>query len=337
MHDFRSDTVTKPTTAMLAAISREGLGDDVMGEDHTTASLEAYAAQLAGFEAGLFVTSGTMGNLLAVLNHCPRGTQFLVGDKAHIVCYESGGAAMVGGIMPRTFPLSEHGTAELRDIEALIKPVDVHFAPTSLICLENTYNGYPLSAAYTAEVAALARRHGLKLHIDGARIFNGALAQGATVAELAKGADSLNICLSKGLGAPVGSVLLGSHAFIAQARHLRKALGGGWRQSGVLAAMGLKALKDSPARLHEDHTLAYKTAEQLCLNPGLRVDLTHVKTNMIFAALKKGDPAELEEFMKARGIAIYGNNPVRLVFHQDVGEDAAAALVSAFTDFFAKS
>lgn len=335
MHDFRSDTVTKPTAAMLAAISRDGLGDDVLGEDQTTNELEEYAAKLAGFEAGLFVASGTMGNLIAVLAHCPRGSQFLVGHKAHILYYEAGGTAMVGGILPRSFPITEHGTAELRDIEALIQPADVHYAPTRLICLENTYNGYPLTAAYTADVAALAKRHGLKLHIDGARICNGAVAENTTVAELVKGADSLNICLSKGLGAPVGSVLLGSREFIEKARHLRKTLGGGWRQSGVLAAMGLKALKHSPGRLHEDHTLAYKTAEQLCLNPGLRVDLTHVKTNMVFAALKKGDPAELVTFMKARGIAVYHGNPVRLVFHQDVGQDAASALVAAFTDFFA--
>lgn len=338
-HDFRSDTVTKPTSAMLAAISPEalgdGLGDDVLGEDALTRELESHAAELAGFEAGLFVASGTMGNLIAVLAHCPRGSQFLVGDKAHIIAYEAGGSAMVGGVLPRVFPITAHGTAELRDIEALIQPVDIHYAPTALICLENTFNGYPLSAAYTADVAALAHRHGLKLHIDGARIFNGAVAENCPVAELVGGADSLNICLSKGLGAPVGSVLCGSREFIKKARHLRKTLGGGWRQSGVLAAMGLVALKNSPARLHEDHALAYRTAEQLCLNPNLRVDLTHVKTNMVFAALKKGDPAELVRFMKARGIALYHGNPVRLVFHQDLVPDAGSALVTAFTDFFA--
>lgn len=343
-HDFRSDTVTKPNDQLLAALSptgrgeglREALGDDVMEEDSLTKDLEAYAAQLLGMESGLFVTSGTMGNLLAVLSHCQRGEQFLVGDKAHILKYEAGGSAMFGGVLPRAFPLTEHGTTELRDIERLIEPEDVHYCPTRLICLENTYNGYPLSPEYTASVATLARKHGLKLHIDGARIFNAAIALGCSPAKAVAGADSVSFCLSKGLAAPVGSILCGGKDFIKRARHLRKALGGGWRQSGVLAAMGLEAIKTNPKRLIDDHTLAKATADQLCLIPSLRVDLTHVKTNMVFAQLKKGDPAELAEFLAERGVKIYDDNPLRIVFHQDVDSASAEALVQGIRDYYAK-
>lgn len=332
--DFRSDTVTMPSAALLQAISPEGLGDDVLGEDQATNALEDQAAQLLGFSDALFVASGTMGNLLAVMSHCPRGAQFLAGDSSHIISYEAGGSAMFGGLLPRSFPLSAHGTTDLRELEKLIKPEDVHYAPTALICLENTYNGYPLSRSYTAEVGELAQRKGLKLHIDGARIFNAATALGCSVAEVVAGADSVTFCLSKGLGAPVGSVLCGDQAFIKRARHLRKALGGGWRQSGVLAAMGLKALKDNPARLKDDHAYAKATADQLCLNPALRVDLTHVKTNMVFAQLKKGDPQQLADFLADRGILIYADNPLRLVFHQDLSPKAGPALVAALTEFF---
>lgn len=334
-HDFRSDTVTKPSDRLLAAVSREGLGDDVMGEDSLTRELESYAADLFGFGAGLFVASGTMGNLLAVLSHCQRGDQFLVGDKAHILKYEAGGSAMFGGVLPRAFPLTEHGTAELRDIEGLIEAKDVHYCPTSLICLENTFNGYPLNRQYTASVAALAKAHGLKLHIDGARIFNAATALGCSPKEAVAGADSLSLCLSKGLGAPVGSVLCGDAALIDKARHLRKALGGGWRQSGVLAAMGLEAIKTNPQRLKDDHSLAKAAADQLCLIPNLRVDLTHVKTNMVFAQLKKGDPQELAQFLAERGVLIFGNSPLRFVFHQDLKSSGTEALVQGIRDYFA--
>lgn len=336
-YDFRSDTVTLPSADLLSAITAEGLGDDVMQEDRITQELERYGAELLGFEAGLFVTSGTMGNLLAVLSHCPRGAQFLVGDRAHIVSYEAGGSAMVGGVLPRTFALTDHGVADLKAVERMIKPEDVHYCPTALICIENTFNGYPLDPSYTADVVALAARHGLKVHVDGARLFNAAVALGCSPAEAVKGVDSTTVCLSKGLGAPVGSVLCGSAEFIKKARHLRKALGGGWRQAGVLAAMGLKALRDNPSRLLEDHKLAKVTADKLCLNPALRVDLTHVKTNMVFAHLKKGDPKALAEFLKGRGVLIYGDNPVRLVFHQNVDQAAADQLVEGITAFYAQA
>jgi threonine aldolase len=302
--DLRSDTVTWPTPAMREAMFNAPVGDDVYGEDPTVNALEAEAAAMLGKEAGLFVASGNMGNLVALLTHCGRGEEIIVGKQAHIFRYEAGGSAAVGGIHPHTIEVQPDGTLPLDLIEETIRVEDDHFPRTRLICLENTQGtvgGIPVSAAYTTQVGELARRHGLKLHIDGARFFNAATALGISVKELADPADSITFCLSKGLCAPVGSVLVGSAAFIRDARRSRKVIGGGMRQAGVLAAAGLVALQEMTGRLGEDHAHARTLAEGLAAIPCIQIDLSRVQTNMVFFDLHPGahlTPDELSERLK---------------------------------------
>jgi len=244
--DLRSDTVTLPSDEMRQAMARAELGDDVFGEDPTVNRLERMAAERVGKESALLVTSGTMGNLTSILTHCRRGEEVILGDQSHTFVYEGGGIAALGGVHPHTIPNQPDGTLRLEDVENAIRPDNVHFPRTKLICLENTHNrcnGAPLTPQYMAAVAALARRHRLNVHLDGARLFNAAVALGVDVKELAAPVDSLSICLSKGLAAPVGSVVCGPQAFIAEARRVRKVLGGGMRQAGVLAAAGIVALE----------------------------------------------------------------------------------------------
>ncbi|HUW09855.1 MAG TPA: low-specificity L-threonine aldolase, partial [Anaerolineae bacterium] len=264
--DLRSDTFTKPTPAMLAAMFRADVGDDVFGEDPTVNRLEAIAAERLGKEAAVFVASGTMGNLICLLAHCGRGDEVILGDQSHTYVYEQGGSSALGGIHPRPLPNQPDGTIDLDAMEGAIRGLNIHFPPTRLICLENTHNrcgGAVLTVDYMRSVGKLARDHEIALHLDGARLFNAAVALGVDVKELVADADSVTFCLSKGLAAPVGSVVCGSSDFVAQARRARKVVGGGWRQAGVIAAAGIVALEQMVDRLADDHANAKRLAEGL--------------------------------------------------------------------------
>ncbi len=308
--DLRSDTVSWPTPEMRRAMAEAAVGDDVFGEDPTVNALQEAAARRLGKGAGLFVASGTMGNLVAVLAHCGRGEEVILGDKAHTFMYEAGGIAALGGVHPHTVPVQPDGTLPLEAIEAAIRPDNVHMPITRLIALENTQGtvgGIPISKAYTDEVGRLAREHGLALHIDGARIFNAATALNEDVADLVAAADSVTFCLSKGLCAPVGSVLVGSREFVARAHRVRKQLGGGMRQAGILAAAGLIALDTMTLRLAEDHTNARCLAEGLAALPQIDIALDQVQTNMVFFALRPevlASAPELAERLKRHNVWI---------------------------------
>ncbi len=316
MIDLRSDTVTWPTPEMRAAMAAAEVGDDVFGDDPTVNRLQALAAERLGKEAALFVPSGTMGNLAAILAHCGRGDEVILGDQSHTFVYEQGGIAALGGIVPHTLPNQPDGTLDLNAIEAAIRPDNIHFPRTRLICLENTHNlcgGAPLTAEYTRAVAELAHRRGLKLHIDGARIFNAAAALGVDVHALVAEADSVTFCLSKGLGAPVGSVICGPADFIAEARRMRKVLGGGMRQAGVLAAAGIVALETMPQRLHEDHRRAQRLASGLAALPGITV--MPAPTNIVYFELAptlRVNAITLTKKLKSRGILILARDAHRL-------------------------
>lgn len=289
--DFRSDTVTWPTPAMYAAMQAAPLGDDVYGEDPTVNRLEALAAARTGKEAGLFVASGTMGNLVSLLAHAGRGDEAIVGEANHTYCWEAGGMAVLGGIVPRVLPMDELGRMDLTAVEQSIRPDNPHLPRSRLILLESTVGGRwgaPLPLDYMAAVRALADRHGLAVHLDGARLFNAAVALGVSAEAIAAYADSVSICLSKGLCAPVGSVVCGSADFIHRARRARKLVGGGMRQAGVLAAAGIVALEQMVDRLAEDHANARRLAAGLASLPGIQIAVDRVFTNMVFFAL---DPA----------------------------------------------
>lgn len=293
--DLRSDTVTWPTPMMREAMMTAPLGDDVYGEDPTVNALEAEAAERFGKEAGLFVTSGTMGNTVAILTHCGRGDEAIIGKVAHTFKYEVGNIAALGSVMPHTIPVQPDGTFAMDDIHHAYRDDDDHFPRTRLICMENSHGGRSGAAvpkAFIDEVAGFAHRHGLKTHIDGARIFNAAAALKTSVADLTENVDSVTFCLSKGLCAPVGSVLVGSKAFIHEARRTRKMLGGGMRQAGIIAAAGRVALQEMTDRLDEDHQNACTLAEGLKDIPGLDVDIENVHTNFVYVSLQ--DDAQLD-------------------------------------------
>ncbi len=325
--DLRSDTVTHPTPAMWQAMALAELGDDVWGDDPTVNRLEALAAERLAKEAALFLPSGTMGNLAALLAHCGRGDEVILGDKSHTFVYEQGGMAALGGIMPHTLPNQPDGTLRLADIEHAIRGDNIHYPRTRLICLENTHNncfGVPLTATYTAQVVALARRRGLKVHIDGARIFNAAAALEVDVQELVKDVDSVTFCLSKGLCAPVGSVLCGSAAFIAEARRARKVLGGGMRQAGLLAAAGIIAIEEMTLRLDADHACAQCLGEGLAAIPGIEV--YPVYTNMVYFQLTDEitlSAPEVQARLKERGVLIMARDmrSFRAVTHYWIDAD----------------
>ncbi len=286
MIDLRSDTVTLPSPAMRQAIAQAELGDDVMSEDPSVNRLEAFAAELLGKEAALLVASGTMGNLVSVLSHCRRGAEVIVGDQAHIYHYEAGGVSALGGCVLHPVPTGRFGELAVGDLERAIRPAasDIHAAPAGVVCLENTHNrcgGTVLSVPYLESVRALADRLSLPIHLDGSRIFNAAVAHGCAVKELVRQPDSVQFCLSKGLAAPVGSLVCGSAEFIAQARRYRKMLGGGMRQAGIIAAAGIVALTEMVDRLEEDHTNARILAQGLAELPDLQVDLETVQTNLV--------------------------------------------------------
>jgi threonine aldolase len=336
--DLRSDTVTHPTPAMREAMARAEVGDDVFGDDPTVRRLEALSAERMGQAAGLFVASGTMGNLVALLTHCGRGDEVIAGSHSHTIGDEQGGMAALGGIVPHPIPNQPDGTLWLEDIEDAIQPDDPHNARTRLICLENTHNamgGVPLSREYTRSVAALAKRQGLKLHIDGARIFNAAVALGVPASDLTRAADSVTFCLSKGLSAPVGSVLCGSVDFIAEARRARKVVGGGMRQAGVLAAAGIVALETMVDRMAEDHVHAKRLAEGLADTPGFAVDPDRIRTNMVYFELSPEvsiDAPEVERRLAARGVLLFavGRRRFRAVTHAWVADEEIDRALLAF-------
>jgi threonine aldolase len=329
--DLRSDTLTIPTPAMREAMASADVGDDVFSEDPTINKLQEMAAARLGFEAALFVSSGTMGNLTAMLAHCGRGEEIIVGDQSHIYIYEGGGTAVVGGIHPRAVINQPDGTLALDDIARAIRPKDSHYPETRVIALENTHNrmgGAVLTPAYTQQVSALARQHGLMLHIDGARIFNAAAALNVDVKALTQGADSVTFCLSKGLSAPVGSVLCGSKAFIQVAHKRRKVLGGGMRQGGVIAAAGVVALETMTERLRDDHANAIVLAEGIANVEGIHVDLNSVKSNMVYFDIDPAMPFDAAALSRRAATERVKFNPtalrrIRMVTHCWISRDEA--------------
>jgi len=336
--DLRSDTVTQPTPEMREAMYRAELGDDVYGEDPTVNRLEQMGAERLGKEAALFVVSGTMGNLVALLTHCGRGDEVILGDRSHTFLFEQGGMASLGGIIPHTIPNQPDGTMRLEDIEGAIRGDDVHFPRTRLICLENTHNvcnGTPLTAEYTAQVAQVARDHGLRVHVDGARIFNAAAALDVEVWELVQDVDSVQICLSKGLCAPVGSLVCGSAEFIAEARRARKVVGGGMRQAGVLAAAGIVALEQIAGRLSEDHARAKRLAEGLAGIPGL--DVGPAVSNILYFGLTEQvskTPEEVVAGLSERGVRLLGRvgGRFRAVTHYWIGDEDVERTIQAMRE-----
>ena len=335
--DLRSDTITLPTKEMLDAITGAELGDDVFQEDPTVNRLEDLAATKFNKEAALFVPSGTMANLVAVLSHCQRGDEVILGDQAHTFLYEAGGISAFGGVHSRQIPNQEDGTLLLEDIKKSIRKEDVHFPPTRLICLENTHNrclGMPLSVDYTNSVTEIAKNNSLSVHVDGARIFNAAVSLDVSVTELTDNIDSVSFCLSKGLSAPAGSMLCGNKDFIEKARRNRKALGGGMRQAGVLAAAGLVALEKMTDRIIDDHENARTLAEGISNIDGIRINLDRVKTNIIYFSLDhpKVGGALLLEKMVEQNIHFFELGPswFRLVTHAGVSKDDVDDVVGEF-------
>ncbi|HWU77032.1 MAG TPA: low-specificity L-threonine aldolase [Rhodanobacter sp.] len=335
--DLRSDTVTRPTPAMRAAMLEAEVGDDVYGEDPTVNVLQQRLAADLGFEAGLFVPSGTQSNLLALLAHCERGDEYLVGMDAHTYKFEGGGAAVLGSIQPQPIVQAADGSLPLESIVAAIKPLDPHFARTRVLALENTWHGRFLPLDYLAAAHELARTHGLGLHLDGARLFNAAVACAVPARAIARHFDTVSICLSKGLGAPVGSVLVGSQALIDKARRWRKVCGGGWRQAGMLAAAALHALDHHVVRLADDHRRAAYLAGRLREIGG--IDLLGQYTNMVFIDVPAARLRELDVHLRGAGIRIsIGYLPtLRLVTHLDIDDDGIERTVEAFRRFFERS
>ena len=326
--DLRSDTVTKPTAAMREAMAGAEVGDDVFGDDPTVNALQERIASMLGKEAALFVPSGTQSNLIAIMSHCGRGDEYIVGQMAHTYRWEAGGAAVLGSVQPQPLEHQADGTLALSDIAAAIKPDDAHFARSRLLCLENTLGGKALSLAYMGEATALARQRGLATHLDGARLFNAATALGVPAREIAQHFDTVSVCFSKGLGAPVGSALCGSKALIRSAHRWRKMLGGGMRQAGVLAAAALHALDHHVIRLADDHSLAQRLAAGLSALPHIQVEAP--QTNIVFADVQGERAAGLMEHLKSRGVLATGLYRLRFVTHLDVdaeGVDRAIAAV----------
>jgi threonine aldolase len=337
--DLRSDTVTRPTPAMRRAMAEAEVGDDVFGEDPTVNRLQALAAERFGTEAALFVASGTQSNLVALLAHCQRGDEYLAGQTAHTYRWEGGGGAVLGGINPQPIENEPDGTIALHRISAAVKPLDDHFARTRLLCLENTTGGRALPLDYTAAAADVARSHHLSVHLDGARLANAAVHHGVDPTELTAPVDTVSICLSKGLGAPAGSVLCGPAEVVARAHRWRKVTGGGMRQAGVLAAAGIVALTEHVDRLADDHAAAAALAEGLGGIEG--VEVRSVATNMVFASFAGLAPG-LADALAADGIRILGDSgsgagPVRLVTHLDVRPDDVAAVIAAVARFAERS
>ncbi len=338
MIDLRSDTLTKPTDEMRAIMAAAEVGDDVYGEDPTVNDLEAHVAALLDMEAAMFVASGTQSNLCAILAHCQRGDEYLVGQSAHTYRYEAGGAAVLGGIQPQPIEMGADGTMALTDIERYIKPKPNmnHFANSKLLCIENTKDGAILPADYVRDAQALGRANDLSLHLDGARLWNAAVGSGVAPAEIAAGFDTVSVCLSKGLGAPVGSVLVGRADLIDEARRWRKMLGGGLRQAGILAAAGRHAVDHHLERLADDHANAARLAEGLNALDGLKV--TGQNTSMVFverldtgqAPTGLGESDAFSTALADHGVVVPGGTAMRLVCHLDVSTDDVETVIGAF-------
>lgn len=336
--DLRSDTITRPTASMRQAMYTAEVGDDVFGEDPTLNQLEKMAAERLGKEAALYVASGTMGNLVCLLTHCGRGDEIILGDESHIFFSEQGGSAALGGIHHRTVRNQPDGTLKPVDIETAVRPDNLHFPRTRLIALENThnrYNGNPLGSDYMKTVGKIANAHNLKVHVDGARIFNAAVALGVDVKDLAADADSVTFCLSKGLAAPVGSMICGDTDFIAEARRIRKVVGGGMRQAGILAAAGIVALNEMVDRLAEDHANARRLAEGLAAMDGLALDPKDIKTNIVFFKITRPGltPQELTTRLAAEGVRVGPKEPdqIRVVTNHHVSSDDIEYALDVFS------
>lgn len=332
MIDLRSDTVTRPSEGMRSAMARAEVGDDVFGDDPTVNALQARAAELLGFEAALYFPTGTQSNLAALMSHCQRGDEYLVGQEAHTYRYEAGGGAVLASVQPQPLANRPDGTLDLAEVDAAVKPDDPHFARTRLLALENTIGGKVLPSAWIEEALALARRRGLATHLDGARIFNAAVKLGSPVADLCRGFDSVSACLSKGLGAPAGSVLVASHAVIQRARRARKILGGGMRQAGIVAAAGLYALEHNAGRLEEDHANAQALGRGLAEIGAVTVE--PVQTNMVFVRVPADRCAQLAGHLAAHGVTALIGPRTRLCTHLDVDRAAIDHAVGAFRAFF---
>jgi threonine aldolase len=337
--DLRSDTVTQPTPAMREAMAQAPVGDDVYGEDPSLNRLQEMAAERLGKEAALFVPSGTMGNLAGILAHCTRGDEVILGNKAHTFLFEAGGISALGGVHSCQIPNQEDGTLDLDDIRNAIRPDDAHQPVTRLVTLENTHNrcgGVALNAEYTRAVGQLAHDHNLRLHLDGARLFNAAAGLGVDAKELVEPVDSVTFCLSKGLCAPVGSILCGSRDYIQKAHRLRKQLGGGMRQAGILAAAGIVALETMVERLPEDHKRAQSLAQGLAQIPGLVLDPGTPYTNMVFLSLAEdaqiGTASQVAQRLADQSIlvGVVGERRFRLVTHYWINDEAVDCAISAF-------
>jgi threonine aldolase len=329
--DLRSDTVTRPTPAMRAAMAEAPVGDDVFGDDPSVNALQEKIAAMLGKEAALFVASGTQSNLVAIMTHCGRGDEYIVGQMAHTYRWEGGGAAALGSVQPQPLEHEADGTIALASIEAAIKPEDAHFAKSRLLCLENTLGGKVLSPAYLEAATALAKRRGLATHLDGARLFNAAVKQGIAARDIAAPFDSVSVCFSKGLGAPIGSALVGSRDFIRAAHRWRKMVGGGMRQAGVVAAAASHALDHHVDRLADDHALATRLAAALADVRGLSVEAP--QTNILFAELKSERAAGLMDHLKSRGVLATGLYRLRFVTHLDVDADGVDRAAAAIRDY----
>lgn len=334
--DLRSDTVTQPTAAMRAAMLEARLGDDVFADDPSVNALQSALAERLGFEAALFMPTGTQSNLCALMSHCQRGDEYLVGQFAHAYRWEAGGAAVLGSIQPQPLPQQADGSLALADIEANIKPDDAHFARTRLLTLENTIGGKVLPLSYLAQASALASKHGLARHLDGARLFNAAVAAGGdpyrAARDITQHFDSVSVCFSKGLGAPVGSVLCGSKELIQRAHRWRKMAGGGMRQAGLLAAAAYHALDHHVARLAEDHALAQHLALGLQDLPGVTVEAP--QTNIVFVDVAADRAAGLLAHLKARGVLATGLYRLRFVTHLDVDAQGVDRAIAAMREYF---
>ena len=333
--DLRSDTVTQPTRAMREVMANAEVGDDVYGDDPTVNALQERAAQLLGKEAGLFVASGTQSNLVALLSHCQRGDELLVGDCFHIHRDEAGGVSVLGGVMMCALATDYRGGLQPSDITAAIKPDDLHCPISRLLCLENTVYGHVHDVDHINELAAAAKACELLVHLDGARLMNAAVKLGVPARSIVKAVDSVSLCLSKGLGTPAGSVLVGSRPFIDRARRMRKLVGGGMRQVGILAAAGLYALDHHVERLAVDHTNALRLADQLNRIDKVKVREDLVETNMVFMRLPDGSAGPLRKYLSERGILLGGGErSIRLVTHLDIDVDAVDKLAIEIRNFF---
>jgi threonine aldolase len=321
MIDFRSDTVTRPCQTMRDAMASAEVGDDVYGDDPTVNKLEEWAAKRHGFASAMFCSSGTQANLLALMAHCQRGDEYLCGQQAHNYKFEGGGAAIIGSIQPQPIENEKDGSLCFEKLAAAIKPDDSHFARTKLLSIENTINGKVLPLEYMAKAREFTNQHKLQLHLDGARVYNAATALNVDVTEICQHVDSMSICLSKGLGAPIGSILLGSEPLIKNAKRWRKVVGGGMRQAGIIAAAARVALEENPNKLQQDHDNAIYLAQQLNKLVNVEVNENHVETNMVFVKFSNTvDINNIVEHLKAKDILLSAGNPMRLVTHLDINK-----------------